>query len=135
MEKGEKMNIDFGPVKVKKLTFWHTLTGDITKQPPEVRLDGAVLLPDRSQAQHNHSPDGFSWGYTGSGPSQLALALTLQLFDEPMRYHQVVDQLIAKLPFAKSFHVEFQMTGRLPDHSIHVDIRNVRHIEQLSNKE
>lgn len=23
----------------------------------------------------NHSPDGFSWGYAGSGPAQLALAL------------------------------------------------------------
>lgn len=25
----------------------------------------------------NHSPDGFEWGYGGSGPSQLALALLL----------------------------------------------------------
>lgn len=25
----------------------------------------------------NHSPDGFAWGYTGSGPAQLALALLL----------------------------------------------------------
>lgn len=24
---------------------------------------------------YNHSPDGFSWGYRGSGPSQLALAI------------------------------------------------------------
>ncbi len=24
---------------------------------------------------HSHSPDGFEWGYGGSGPSQLALAL------------------------------------------------------------
>lgn len=24
---------------------------------------------------HNHSPDGFNWGYCGSGPAQLALAL------------------------------------------------------------
>lgn len=23
----------------------------------------------------NHSPDGFAWGYSGSGPAQLALAL------------------------------------------------------------
>jgi hypothetical protein len=25
----------------------------------------------------NHSPDGFEWGYAGSGPAQLALALLL----------------------------------------------------------
>jgi Family of unknown function (DUF6166) len=24
---------------------------------------------------YNHSPDGFEWGYTGSGPAQLALAI------------------------------------------------------------
>lgn len=24
---------------------------------------------------HNHSPDGFNWGYNGAGPTQLALAL------------------------------------------------------------
>lgn len=26
-------------------------------------------------AEKNHSPDGFSWGYHGSGPAQLAYAL------------------------------------------------------------
>lgn len=49
------------------------------------------LLPDRSQAVFNHSPDGFSWGYGGSGPSQLALALLLEagLDDErAVRLHQ-----------------------------------------------
>lgn len=28
----------------------------------------------------NHSPDGFSWGYHGSGPSQLALAILVDHF-------------------------------------------------------
>ena len=27
----------------------------------------------------NHGPDGFSWGYCGSGPSQLALAICADL--------------------------------------------------------
>lgn len=30
-----------------------------------------------SLAIRNHSPDGFSWGYSGSGPIQLALAILL----------------------------------------------------------
>jgi hypothetical protein len=29
----------------------------------------------------NHSPDGFNWGYGGSGPSQLALALLADALD------------------------------------------------------
>lgn len=36
-----------------------------------------MLNPCHSQAIKNHSPDGYNWGYGGSGPSQLALALLL----------------------------------------------------------
>ena len=41
--------------------------------------EGSVvpLHPGRSQRFRNHSPSGFNWGYTGSGPAQLALALLL----------------------------------------------------------
>ena len=47
-----------------------------------VTIDGRPLDPARSQAVRNHSPDGFSWGYGGSGPSQLALAIMLELVDQ-----------------------------------------------------
>lgn len=33
-------------------------------------------LPPRNDV-HDHSPDGFEWGYDGSGPTQLALALCI----------------------------------------------------------
>jgi len=35
-----------------------------------------VPLPPRNDVW-NHSPDGFQWGYGGSGPAQLALALCI----------------------------------------------------------
>jgi len=44
---------------------------------PVVRLNGRVLDPARSLRVRNHSPTGFGWGYAGSGPSQLALAVLL----------------------------------------------------------
>lgn len=40
------------------------------------------LDPAPSQAIYNHSPDGFSWGYAGSGPAQLALAILLYFTSE-----------------------------------------------------
>jgi len=40
-------------------------------------VDGDPLSPRASQKVHNHSPDGFSCGYEGSGPAQLALAIAL----------------------------------------------------------
>jgi hypothetical protein len=42
-------------------------------------LNGNRLWPGRSQEVWNHSPDGFNWGYAGSGPAQLALAILLEL--------------------------------------------------------
>ena len=38
-----------------------------------------VVLNPRNDL-FNHSPDGFAWGYSGSGPSQLALALLADYF-------------------------------------------------------
>ena len=43
-----------------------------------VLIDGVIRSPNRSQHLKNHSPTGFEWGYDGSGPSQLALALMLE---------------------------------------------------------
>ena len=42
-----------------------------------VKFDGVALSPVPSQRVWNHSPDGFAWGYSGSGPAQLALAILL----------------------------------------------------------
>lgn len=47
------------------------------KDTGEVFIDGIRLDPKASQDVFNHSPDGFSWGYNGSGCTQLALALLL----------------------------------------------------------
>src|SRR6188472_924887 len=43
-----------------------------------ILVNGNRLRPERSQAVRNHSPGGFSWGYLGSGPAQLALAILLE---------------------------------------------------------
>lgn len=46
---------------------------------PTVMVDGKPLSPKPSQNIRNHSPDGFNWGYGGSGPAQLALAILLDV--------------------------------------------------------
>lgn len=69
-------------------------------------LDGKELLPNESRRYRNHSPDGFNWGYAGSGPAQLALALLLHLSKDnffALKYYQAFkNEFIAKLP-AKDF--------------------------------
>lgn len=53
-----------------------------------VTVDGEPLDPRHDL--FNHSPDGFEWGYGGSGPSQLALAILADLFDDTtaLKYYQ-----------------------------------------------
>ncbi len=59
-----------------------------------VRVENGVvepLSPERSLDVVDHSPDGFQWGFAGSGPSQLSLALLLDATNDPdiaVRYHQ-----------------------------------------------
>jgi len=69
----------------------------------EVRVDGKPLEPGPSLGIWNHSPTGFSWGYEGSGPAQLALAILLLVTNEPtaVRLHQDFKrEVIARLPQA-----------------------------------
>lgn len=79
-------------------------------QTLKVRLDGKPLSPKQSQRWSNHSPDGFAWGYGGSGPAQLALAVLLRAFEIkgrpnplesfPFDYQQFKWDVIARLPQA-----------------------------------
>jgi len=66
-----------------------------------ITIDGTYLSPARSQKIHNHSPDGFMWGYEGSGPAQLALAILLEYTDEKTAttlYQDFKREIIAPLP-------------------------------------
>jgi len=64
------------------------------------------LSPNRSLGLVRHSPAGFDWGYTGSGPAQLACALLLDYTDNETVAQQhyiqfrndVVSQLVCDGP-------------------------------------
>ena len=77
------------------------------------RIDGRcivrVIEKDRRRRRlrprldlYNHSPTGFEWGYGGSGPAQLALALladTLGDGERAVRLHQFFKRrVVADLP-------------------------------------
>ena len=57
----------------------------------KVETEGYELPLEPSLKLFNHSPDGFQWGYQGSGCAQLALAILLDLTEDPslsVRLHQ-----------------------------------------------
>jgi hypothetical protein len=41
-----------------------------------------LISPSRSQGVINHSPTGFNYGYAGSGPAQLALAILIDDYQD-----------------------------------------------------
>ncbi len=76
-----------------------------------VTIHGSILFPDESQKVINHSPDGFSWGYGGSGPAQLALAILMRSCrtQEAIRLHQPFKwDVIAKLPMDQEWELSDQ---------------------------
>ena len=72
----------------------------------QVTLNGIFFNPAPSQKVHNHSPDGFSWGYGGAGPAQLALAIILLETDKETaidRHQQFKNEVIAGLNREQGF--------------------------------
>ncbi len=64
---------------------------EILKGADEVKTKSYALPLRPSYKLYPHSPDGFQWGYCGSGPAQLALAILLDLTRDPdlsVRLHQ-----------------------------------------------
>jgi hypothetical protein len=52
------------------------------------------------QHRMRHSPDGFEWGFSGSGPADLALAIlwhALGREPDPLLYHQFKYEIISTL--------------------------------------
>ncbi len=92
----------------------HVMRGEYASR--RVWLDGVELLPGPSQKIWNHSPDGFNWGYGGSGPAQLALAVCFKLTrdrDMAVTLHQAFKRdIIAGLPQDFNIGFEFDLTAK-----------------------
>ncbi len=81
------------------------------KVPHSIWIDGKPLYHRRSLQVRNHSPTGFAWGYTGSGPAQLALGLLLVYWlprHAEEYYQQFKEVFIATLP-QTDFTVEVEL--------------------------
>jgi hypothetical protein len=91
-----------------------------------VHIGGNYLAATESLRLKSHSPDGFNWGYSGSGPAQLALAILLYFFPENFclnNYQEFKSDIIAGLPMGK----DFEITGATV-----IDWAITKHIKELS---
>lgn len=73
---------------------------EVVIPPAGVTPGATAALPVRHDLA-NHSPDGFNWGYGGSGPAQLALAITAHALGNDAvalrHYQHVKAELVAAL--------------------------------------
>jgi|WetSurMetagenome_2_1015567.scaffolds.fasta_scaffold1227658_2 hypothetical protein len=72
----------------------------LTHSNRSLEIDGKTIDPGPSQKLCNHSPDGFEWGYLGSGPAQLSLAILLRLAGREFalsNYQRFKEEVISKL--------------------------------------
>lgn len=78
----------------------------------EIRIDGKLLMPETSMAVRMHSLDGFNWGYGGSGPAQLALAILLEFMDAntAINFYQDFKWLIvSEWPMKSDFEIQLNL--------------------------
>jgi len=100
-----------------------------------VWIDGVELLPDESQKMRNHSPDGFNWGYTGSGPSQLALAIMLHCTDKEVAgdtYQDFKREVVAG--WKGDFEVEIDVEKWSLDHYVSIEQAKEAYEDEMRRK-
>lgn len=87
----------------------------------QVWIDGKELFPEKSLQVRNHSPSGFNWGYAGSGPAQLALAILLEVIPREYAerlYQDFKFEFVARLPqgdFEREINLEAWISEKAPE--------------------
>lgn len=127
--------------QLKKTTFRIQGTykpGDYARNiEEECRLfvDGHELSLADSLKVRNHSPDGWNWGYGGSGPAQSALAICLHIFGNrhvaEVLYQRFKEQFVARWqPQRAPFAVTIDLTDFLIDHREWIQQAALREAEE-----
>jgi hypothetical protein len=83
------------------------------------------LSPLKSLRLRNHSPDGFEWGYGGSGPAQTALAILLDYTRDRRLALSVYQDFKSKV--VASLACEWELTGAQISEAVST-IRTERHV-------
>lgn len=103
------------------------ITGTISfKEDQRLYVDGVEISPDESQKIRNHSPDGFAWGYGGSGPAQSALAICLHIFKNrhvaEALYQDFKSDYVAHWQYQAPFRREIDVADFLVEHGYRLKV-------------
>lgn len=90
--------------RIKKALYRGFRHADGTAQACKVTGNSEYDWENLKSSNHlrNHSPDGYDWGYGGSGPAQLALSILADYRDEltALKFYQDFKwEVVIKLPY------------------------------------
>lgn len=91
----------------------YLVTVEIDNRPTDDDSNVSTLPHGEKPLPHHvlHSPDGFCWGYGGSGPAELARCLLLHFTGQddvsPWLYQKFKDDVIARLPQNRDWTLTF----------------------------
>lgn len=90
--------------------------GIVSRNGCSVLVNGKPLPLERSLKIRNHSPSGFGWGYLGSGPAQLALAILLDYYDNAGKAERLYQPFKRCVVAAWDIDDGWKITGAEIDH-------------------
>ena len=73
-----------------------------------IKVNGHYISLKKSLRVHDHSPEGFHWGYGGSGPAQTAIAILQDVFGDEFadQHHQEFKwRVISRMPDKEEFKI------------------------------
>ncbi len=107
---GEESNERFPKIAFLGYSTWRreeNRDANLFDQQVFVVRDGQIRFLEPRNDAVNHSPDGLSWGYLGSGPAQLAAAILMELFGDWQRvaplHQRFKEEFVAKLPLGTNW--------------------------------
>jgi hypothetical protein len=101
--------------RILRYTGCRNVSGDLFEVV--VERDNSVYHLDPRLDLMNHSPTGVSWGYGGSGPAQLALAILADFLEDDeqalMLYQDFKWEVIARLPMESGFELSAEQIDKI----------------------
>lgn len=100
-----------------------TFCGERRNHVPYITLNGELLDLIPSLKFRRHSPTGFDWGYRGSGPSQLAFAIMLEVLPywaAELMYVRFRDDVLLHLDNDKWTLTDAQISGWVSRNAEHM---------------
>lgn len=116
----KRLNYNFSHYEGKRVFHNEPTNGDVCATSVKCVIGKKKHNLDSRLDLYNHSPSGLEWGYNGSGPSQLALALLADYLGDDNRAKKLYQEF-KRLVIANLNYDEWKLSSK----DIDTALRNI----------